>query len=127
MGFGGAEDEDHPLGRLLQCLQQGVESFVRDLVRFIDDEDLVAVARRTIADVFAHLAHFVDAAVRSRVDLDDVDRFPALISTHAGADSAGRGGRALHAIQAAGQNARDGGLAGTALAGKDIAVRDAPL
>ena len=45
----------------------------RDLVRFVDDEDFVAVARRAVADVLAQLAHFVDAAIRCRVDLDHVD------------------------------------------------------
>ena len=33
----------------------------------------------------------------------------------------------LYAVQAARQNARDGGFAGAALAGKDVAVRDAVL
>ena len=42
-------------------------------MRFINDEDLVAVARRAIPDVFAQLAHLVDAAIRGRVDLDHVD------------------------------------------------------
>lgn len=44
MGFRGAEDEDGPLGRLFQGLQEGVEGLVRDLVGFVNDEDFVAVA-----------------------------------------------------------------------------------
>ena len=36
----------------------------------------------------------------------------------------GVGGGPLIAVQAARQNARDGGLAGAALAGKNVAVRD---
>ena len=72
--FGGAQHEHHPFGRLFQRLQQRVESFAGDLVRFVDDEDLVAVARGTVADVFAQLAHFVDAAIGGRVDFDHVRR-----------------------------------------------------
>ena len=74
--LGGAQDEHHPLGRLFQRLEQRVEGFAGDLVRFVDDEDLVAVARRAVADVLAQLAHFVDAAIGGRVDLDHVHADP---------------------------------------------------
>ena len=123
--FGGAEDEDRPLGRLFEGLQQRVEGFVGDLVRFVDDEDLVAVARRPVADVLAQLAHFVDAAIGGRVDFDDVRRVAGGDFQAAGAHAAGLGGGSLDAVQAARENARDGGLAGAALSGEDVAVRDA--
>ena len=58
--------------RLLEGLQQRVEGLAGDLVRFVDDEDLVAVARGPVADVLAQLAHLVDAAVGGRVDFDHV-------------------------------------------------------
>ena len=123
--FGGAQDEDHPLGRLFERLQQRVEGFVGDLVGFVDDEDFVAVARRAVADVLAQLAHFVDAAVGGRVDFDHVRRIAGRDFEAAGADAAGLSGGPFDAIQAARQNARDGGFAGAALARKDVAVRDA--
>ena len=63
--------------RLFDGLQQRVEGLVGDLVGFVDDEDLEAVARRLIAHVLAQFAHFVDAAVRRRVDLDHVHRAAA--------------------------------------------------
>ena len=72
MRFGGAEDEDGPWRRLFDGLEQRVEGLVGDLVGFVDDEDLVAVARRLVADVFAQFAHFVDAAIGGGVDFDDV-------------------------------------------------------
>ena len=72
--LGGAEHEDHPRRRLLDGLEQRVEGLAGDLVGLVDDEDLVAVARRLVAHVFAQLAHLVDAAVGGRVDLDDVHR-----------------------------------------------------
>ena len=58
--------------RLFDGLEQRVEGLVGDLVGFVDDEDLVAVARGLVADVFAQFAHFVDAAIGGGVDFDDV-------------------------------------------------------
>ena len=72
--LGRAQHEDHPLGRLLERLQQRVEGLAGDLVRFVDDEDLVAVARRPVAHVLPQLAHLVDAAIGGGVDLDHVGR-----------------------------------------------------
>ena len=123
--LGGAQHEDHPLGRLLQRLEQRVEGFAGDLVRFVDDEDFVAVARGTVADVLAQLAHFVDAAIGGRVDLDHVHRRSRGDLHATGAHAAGRGRGSFFAVQAARQNARDGGFAGAALARKNVAVRDA--
>ncbi len=113
--------------RLFDGLQQRVESLARDLVRFVDDEDLVAVARGLIADVLAQFAHLIDAAIRCRVDFDHVDRSAGRDFEAARADAAGLIGRAFFAVEAAGDDARGGGLAGAALAGKDVAVRDAVL
>ena len=96
-------------------------------MRFVDDEDLVAVARRAVADVLAQLAHFVDAAIGGRVDLDHVHGAAGGDLEATGALAAGRGGGPFDAVQAARQDARDGGLAGAALAGEDVAVRDAVL
>ena len=70
----GAEDKNHPFRRLLQGLEQGVEGFVGDLVRFVDDEYFVAAAGRAIADILAQFAHFIDTAVGRGVDLDHVHR-----------------------------------------------------
>ena len=125
MRLGRAQDEHDPFRRLFERLQQRVERFGRDLVRFVDDEDLVAVARRTIADVLPQLAHLIDAAIRRRVDLDHVHAVSRGDLLAARAFAAGVGRRALDAIQAAGDDARDSRLAGSALAGKDVAVRDA--
>src|SRR6185436_8779693 len=58
---------------LLDRFQQRIESFIGDLVRFVDDENLVLVPCRLIPDVLAQLTHFIDAAIGSRVDFDDVD------------------------------------------------------
>ena len=49
-----------------------LKASVVSMCDFIDDEDLVAVARGQVADRFAQLADFVDAAVRGRVDFEHV-------------------------------------------------------
>ncbi len=123
--FGGAQHEHGPGGRLLDGLQQRVEGFVGDLVRFVDDEYLVTVARRLVAHVLAQFAHFIDAAVGCSVDLDHIHR--AARRDFCNHDTARLAGWTVHAIEAARQNARHGGLAGPALPRKNVAVRDAVL
>ena len=127
MSFSGAQDEHGPLGRLFQSFQQRVEGFAGNLMRFVDDEDFIAIARRPVAHVFAQLAHFIDAAIRCRIDLDDIGRIAARDFQATGAHPAGRRRRTIDAIQAASQNAGDRGFTGPALARKDVAMRDALL
>jgi hypothetical protein len=88
---------------------------------------LVPVARRLIAHVLAQLAHFVDAAIGGGVDFDHVHGAPGRDFLAARADPAGHIRGAVHAVEAAGQDARHGGLAGSALPREDVAVRDAIL
>ncbi len=96
-------------------------------MRFVDDENLVAVACRPVADVLAQLAHFVDAAIGRRVNLDHIWRVAARDFQTTGAHPAGRRRRAVDAVQAASQNTRHRGFTGPALARKNVAMRDAPL
>ena len=108
--FRGAENKHRPLRRLLDGLKQRVKSFAGDLVRFVDNENFVAVARRLIAHVLAQLAHFIDAAIRRRIDFDNVRRTSRGDFETAGADATRLIGGTLHAVQAACQNTRGGGL-----------------
>ena len=125
--FGGAQDENHPLGRLLQSFEKSVERFAGDLVGFIHDEDFIPVASGTKADTLAQFAHFIDAAIRSGVDFDDIDRRSRGNFSAARAYTA-RGRRwALDTVQTAGENSGDGGFSGTALSRKDVSVGDPPL
>ncbi len=125
--FRRTENKDDPLGRLFERLEERVESLVRNLMGFVDDENFVAVAGRAEANVLAQFAHFVDAAIGGRVDFDDVHRAALRDLEAAGALAAGRNGRTFGAIQAARENTGDRGFAGSALAGEDVTVRDAPL
>ena len=117
------------LGRLFQRLQQRIEGGVGDLVRLVENVNLEAVARRTIARGLAQLANLVDAAVGGRVDLDHVHRVAGADLDARIANSARLGhGMVLRlAIQRHRQNARDGRLADAAVAAEDVAVGDASL
>ena len=66
--------EDDVRGRLFQRLEQRIERRIGDLVRLVEDVDLVAVACRPVPRALAQLADLVNAAVRGRVDLDHVHR-----------------------------------------------------
>ena len=116
-----------PLGRLFNRLQQRVECFVGNLVRFVDDENFVAIARRLIPHVFAQFAHLIDAAIRRRIDFDYVHS-PARRNFHAARAHAARLiGRTLLAVQAQRHNTRRRRLPRPALPGKNIAVRNTVL
>ncbi len=127
--LGRRHHEDDVAGRLFQRLQQRVEGGVGDLVRFVENVNLEAIARRTITRGLAQFANLVDAAIGGRVDLDHVHRVAGANLDAGIANSAGLGHRMVlrPAIQRHRQNARDGGLADAAMAAEDVAVRDASL
>lgn len=72
VGLGGGEDERCAWRRLFQRLEQGVEGFAREHVRFVDDEDLVAAFHWRVGDGLAQAAGVVDAAVGRAVDFHHV-------------------------------------------------------
>src|SRR5207253_6225825 len=74
--LGRRKHEDRVWRRLLERLQEGVEGLVRQLVRLVDDVHLVLALRRREAHFLAQVAHLVDAAVRRRVDLDEIEEAP---------------------------------------------------
>ena len=71
---GRAEDEDEVGRRLLDQLQQRVPGLRGELVRLVDDVDLVAALDRLQHGALADLADVVDAALRGGVHLDHVER-----------------------------------------------------
>ena len=119
--------------RLLQRLQQGIEGRVGNLVRFVEDVNLVAVARRAIACGVAQFANLIDAAIGRRVDLDHIDRVAGANLGAGIADAAGfRRGRSAEPIsfrqfRRHRQDARDGRLADAAMPAENVSVRDASL
>ena len=95
-------------------------------MHLVDDEHLVAVARRRKRQVANHhLADVVDAGVAGRVDLEDVD-IAALGNLDAGVAVAARlGGRPRVAVERPRQDARGRRLAAAMRAGKHERLRDA--
>ena len=127
--LGRRQHEDDVVGRFFERLQQRVEGSIGDLVRFVEDVDLEAVAGRAVACSLAEFADFVDAAVGGSVDFDDVDGVSRAYLGAGFANTAGLGNRMVFgsAIQRHGQDAGDGRLPDTAMSAEDVAVRDAPL
>ena len=127
LGFRRREDELDVLGRLLDELEQRVEALVRDHVGLVDDEDLVAVAHRREGGALAQVTRVIDAAVRGRVDLDDVERTGAAGGQlAAGFALTARGIRGtLRTVQTARQDARGRCLAASARPREQVRVRDA--
>ena len=64
--------EDHVRRRLFQRLQQRIEGCLGNLVRLVENVNLVPVARRRIARRIPQLANLVNAAIGRRIDLDHV-------------------------------------------------------
>src|SRR5438552_17856239 len=62
--------------RLLQSLEQCIESRISDLVSFVKDVDLEAVPSRPVARRLAQFANLVDAAIRGRVNFNHVNSIP---------------------------------------------------
>ena len=72
--LGRAEDEDEVGRRLLDELEERLPGRVGELVRLVEDVDLVAALDRLEDDALPDLADVVDAALRGGVHLDDVER-----------------------------------------------------
>src|SRR5690606_1259068 len=94
----------------------------------VDDEDLVAVSGGGEDRALAQLPSVIDAAVARGVDLDHVERAPAVTAEldAAGAGSAGGVGRPLGAVEAAREDAGRGRLAAAPRAAEEVGVADAP-
>ena len=128
--LGGGKDELHMRRRFLERLQQAVEGLVGQHVDLVDDVDLVARGNRRIADAVDNVANIVDAGVRGRVHLDDVDmaafhdRFAVL------AETVHRDRRPVDlvglVVERSRQDARGGGLAHAAHAGQHPRLGDPP-
>ena len=128
--LGRREDELDVRRRLLDDLEQRVEALVRDHVRLVEDEDLVAVARGRERGALPQLAGVVDTAVARRVDLDDVQAARAAarqLDARLAHVARGVGGvllGVLRAVEDAGEDARGRRLAAAARAGEQVRVVD---
>src|SRR5439155_27272234 len=119
---GRAEDEDEVRRRLLGQLEERVPGGVCELVRLVEDINLVAPLGRLQDDALADLADVVDPALRRRVHLDDVERRAGGDRLARVADLVGGGGGALSAVQRLGENASERGLAGAARPREEVGL-----
>ncbi len=145
LGLRGREHEDGPVRGLFEGLEERVPGGVGDLVRLIEDDDLVlALVGGTGLNLGGEEACVVDAAIGGGIDLLDIEGVGLLedgvFLTRSRGDLAAvdaaaarlfggalgaANGRA--AVERGGEDARDGGLADAAMAGEDVAVGDAVL
>jgi len=116
LGIGRCEDEEAAGRRLFEGLEQGVEGGLRQHVDLVDDEDPVLAGGGRVADRLDQLANVVNARAARCVDLLYVRRVAGndLLTGMAGAT--GRVRRPLLAVEAAGQDPCEGGLADAARA-----------
>ena len=121
---GRAEDEDEVGRRLLDQLQQRVEGRVRELVRLVEDVDLVAALDRLQDDALADLADVVDAALRGGVHFDHVERGAVGDRAAGVAGLVGARRRALLAVERLREDARERRLAGAAGAREQVGLAD---
>ena len=116
------EEELHMFGRLLQRFQQRVETVDRQHVHLVNQVDLEAPGAGGVLHIVEQFAHVVHAGARRRVHLDQVNEVAGVHLAAGGAFAARRGADALFAVEAFGEDARDGGLADAARAGEQVGV-----
>ena len=133
LGLRGRQHEDDVVRWLLQRFQQGIESSVGNLVSFVENVDLEAVAGWAVARAFAEFADFVNATIGGGVDFDHVDGVASANLSTRFADSAGLGDgmilfrKSRATVERGGQNASDRSLTDAAMTAENVAVGRAAL
>ena len=94
-------------------------------MRLVNDDDLVAVSRRGVADGLPQLAYRINAPVGGGVNFDHIHGASRRDFLAGIAFTTRLRRRASVAVQSLGQQPRDRGFPDAALAGKDVAVSDA--
>ncbi len=125
VGFRRREHEDRVRRRLLEGLQEGVPCFAGEHVGLVEDVDLPGPLGRRVADPLTKLADVVDRAVRGGVHLDHVHRAAVGDRDARLADATRSQGRAVDAVERAGEDLRHRGLARPARADEQVGVMDA--
>src|SRR3954468_2383910 len=73
MRLGRGENKFHRRRRLLQGLQQRIESVLGHLMNFIYDIDLETAFRRLVSNVLDNLPNFVDTTIRSAINFQHIE------------------------------------------------------
>ena len=124
---GRRKDENHMRRRLFERLEQRIERLGREHVDFVDDINLVSIARRRIAHGLEDFADFVNPPVGRAVDLDDVHRTALGNFAAALACIAGLFARGMLAVERLGKDARRRRLSHAARPRKQKRMRHAVL
>ena len=114
------------LRRLLERLEHRVERRLRQHVHFVDQIDFVAADGRRVARVIENIAHVVDAGVRRRIELEQIDESTGVDFHACRTDAAGCRRDAVDAVEALREDARDRRLADAARSGQQIRVMQPP-
>ena len=122
--IGRAEHEYEMRGRLLDQLQERVPRGVGELMRLVEDVDLVPPLRGLQDDALADLSDVVDPTLRRRVHFDDVERRAARDRHARVAHLVGSGRRPLNAVQPFREDPREGRLPGAAGPGEQVGLTD---
>ena len=132
-GLGGRHHEDDMSRRFLQGFEQRVKGCLGDLVRLVENIDLVAIAGGRIARGIAQLTNLVDPAVGGRIDLDHVHGVALAYlgacvagSTRFRSGALGRTDLSA-AVQGHGQNTSDRCFPDAAMPGENVPMRNAVL
>jgi hypothetical protein len=128
-GFGGRENELDVFRRFFHDFEQSIESLLSDHMGFIEDENLVPIARGGKPGSFAKFSGVIDSVVACGVDFDDIER-PRTVSGQfhtAVALSARCVGRAFGTIKASRKDSSGRRFPATARSRKQIGVIGAIL
>ena len=123
--LGGCEDEDGVRGRLLERLEERVPGLAREHVGLVEDVDLPVPAGGGVADALAQLADVVDRAIGGSVHLDHVERAAGGDRYARFALATRRQRRSVDAVERAGEDLGERGLAGAARADEEVGMVDA--
>jgi len=113
------------IGRLLECLEQGVEGTATEHVDLVDQVDLEGAACRGVGSVLTQSPNVIHAGVAGGIDLHDIET-PSFGDLDAGiADATGIVGRTILVgltVQGLGENACRGGLPDATRSDKEIGL-----
>ena len=120
------KDKDHMLRRFLHGFQQGIERRGRQHVHLIDDIYLILAHGRQIGGFIAQVTDIIHAVVGGGINFRYIQN-GALINAFADSTfTAGVRAGGIQAVDRFGKNFGAGGFAGTAGAGKQVGMANAP-
>ena len=119
---GGCQQELDVRRRLFKGLEQRIEGMPGEHVHFVDQVDLETPTAGCVLHVFQQLTSIFDLGTTGRVHLDEVDKTAFIDFPTDRALPAGRGADTRFAVQALGDDPRNGGLAHATGTGEQVGM-----